>query len=150
MMKETVSIYKIATTMIIGIAMATLLQAGISFANNKDQPLKPGTIRVQQEESTYPGLATITLEQAKDVALANVQGEILKIELEDEDGFLVYGVEIVTPKKIIANLKIDAGNGEVLRIDKDTADNNSDGYDQGDNNDRHDEDQEDNDHEERD
>ncbi len=151
MMKETVSIYKIATTMIIGIAMATLLQAGITFANNKDQPLKPGTIRVQQEESAYPDLATITLEQAKDVALANVQGEILKIELEDENGFLVYGVEIVTPEKILTDVKIDAGSGKVLRIDKDAIDHNGDSYDQSDNNDRHDDGaQEDNDHEDRD
>ena len=137
MKKKTATIFKSATALITGIALASLLQAGISFAANKGQQLKPGTIRVQQDESAYPGLATITLEQAKDVALANVQGEVLKIELEDENGFLVYGVEIVGSDKMVTDVKIDAGNGEILLVEKDTPDGNKEGADEQDGNDDH-------------
>jgi len=137
MKKKTATIFKSATALITGIALASLLQAGISFAANKGQQLKPGTIRVQQDESAYPGLATITLEQAKDVALANVQGEVLKIELEEENGFLVYGVEIVAPDKMVTGVKIDAGNGEILLVEKDTPDGNKEGDDEQDGNDDH-------------
>ena len=150
MKKKTATIFKSVTALITTIAVASLLQVGISSAANKGQQLKPGTIRVQQDESAYPGLAQITLEQAKDAALSNVQGEVLKIQLEDEDGFLVYGVEIVAPDKSVADVKVDAGNGEVLRVDKDSADNERDGYDEGGKNDGHDGDREDNDREGRD
>ncbi|HHB75097.1 MAG TPA: peptidase M4 [Desulfobulbus sp.] len=150
MKKKTATIFKSTTALITTIAVASLLQVGISSAANKDQQLKSGTIRVQQDESAYPGLAQITLEQAKDAALSNVQGEVLKIQLEDEDGFLVYGVEIVAPDKSISDVKVDAGNGKVLRVDKDSADNERDGYDEEDKNDRHEGDREDNDHEGRD
>ncbi len=147
MKKKTATILKSMTALITGIAFTSLLQAGISFAANKDQQLKPGTIRVQQDESAYPGLAQITLEQAKDVALSNVQGEVLKIQLEYENGFLVYDVEVVKPDKCIADVKVDAGDGQVLRIDDDTADNKKDGYEEGSKDDRYEGDNEDHDRE---
>jgi len=126
MKKTNKTVYKTAITLVTGITLATLFQAGISFAENRDQDLKTGTIRIEQEESAYPGLAKISFEQAKDIALANVQGEVLKIELEDENGFLVYGVEIVTPEKTITDIKVDAGNGKILLIEKDPTDDSRD------------------------
>ena len=133
------------TAFITGIALTSLLQAGNSFSADKDQQFKPGTIRVQQDESAYPGLAQITLEQAKDVALSNVQGEVLKIQLEYENGFLVYDVEVVKPDKSIAAVKVDAGDGQVLRIDEDTADDKKNGYEEGGRDDRYEGDYEDHD-----
>jgi uncharacterized membrane protein YkoI len=135
MKKKTVTICKTATMFITAITLASIVQAGMSFAGNNGKEVTNGSIMVQQEESAYPGLAQITLEQAKDVALANIQGEVLKIELEEENGFLVYGVEIVTPEKIITDIKIDAGNGGILLVEKDTADTNKDSDNEQDNND---------------
>ena len=129
MKKKTVTIYKMATMFITAIAFASIVQAGISFAGDNGKEVTKGTVRVQQKESAYPGLAQITLEQAKDVALAEVQGEVLKIELEEENGFLVYGVEIVTPDKNITDIKIDAGNGDILLVEKDSPDTNKDNND---------------------
>jgi uncharacterized membrane protein YkoI len=137
MKKKTVTIYKMATTFITAIALASIVQAGMSFAGDNGKEVTNGSIRVQQEESAYPSLAQITLGQAKDVALSNVQGEVLKIELEEENGFLVYGVEIVTPEKIITDIKIDAGNGDILLVEKDTPDTKKDGDEDQDNNDEH-------------
>ena len=132
MKKQTTKICKMATTFVTAITLAFFVQAGMSFAGDNDKAITNGTIRVQQEETAYPGLATLTMEQAKDIALANVEGEVLKIELEDENGFLVYGVEIVTPEKIITDIKIDAGNGDILLVEKDTPDTNKDGDDKQD------------------
>ena len=126
-----------ATTFITAVALASIVQAGMSFAADNGKEVTNGSIRVQQEESAYPGLASITLEQAKDVALSNIQGEVLKIKLEEENGFLVYGVEIVTPEKIITDIKIDAGNGDILLVEKDTPDTKKDGDDDQDNHDEH-------------
>ena len=66
-----------------------------------------------------PTLAKITFEQALKTALAAVPGSIIKAELEVEDGNLMYSFEIVTPKKVIVEVEIDAGDGKVLDIDHD-------------------------------
>ena len=138
MKEKTLTTCRIVTTWITAIALASIVQAGMTFAGDNGKEVKHGSITtVQQEESAYPGLARITLEQAKDVALSNVKGEVLKIELEEENGFLVYGVEIVTPEKIITDIKIDAGNGDILLVEKDTPDTNKDGDNEQDENDEH-------------
>jgi len=124
-------------TVISAIALASFVQAGISFAGDNGKEVMNGSIRIQQEESTYPSMAQITLEQAKDAALSNVQGEVLKIELEEENGFLVYGVEVVGPNKTVTDVKIDAGNGDVLLVEKDTPDGDKDNNDEQDNNNEH-------------
>ncbi len=137
MKKKTLAICKMATTFITAVALASIVQAGMSFAGDNGKEVTSGTIRVQQEESAYPGLAQITVEQAKDTALANIQGEVLKIELEEENGFLVYGVEVVGPDKMVTDVKIDAGNGDVLLVEKDTSDGNKDNNDEQDDNAEH-------------
>ena len=137
MKKKTVTIHKMAMTVISAIALASFVQAGISFAGDNGKEVMNGSIRIQQEESTYPGMAQITMEQAKEAALSNVQGEVLKIELEEENGFLVYGVEIVTPENTITDIKIDAGNGDILLVEKDIPDSKNDGDDKQHNNDEH-------------
>ena len=124
MKKKTATICKVAAMLITTSTLASFVQAGISFADDKENNITSGTIIVQQEEAAYPDLAKITLEQAKDVALANIHGEVLKIELENADGFLVYGVEIVTAEKTVVDVKIDAGNGEILQVERDRPDQN--------------------------
>jgi uncharacterized membrane protein YkoI len=46
----------------------------------------------------------------------------LKTELEDENGFLVYGIEVVSADKSVVDVKVDAGTGKVLAMEKDKAD----------------------------
>jgi hypothetical protein len=113
--------YKILMTIIGGVTIATLLQSGILFATSTNT--RP-TIAVRNGETAYPGLAKISMEDAKSTALKQVPGEALKVELEDENGFLVYGVEIVTPEKTITDVKIDAGTGKVLSTEIDKVDDN--------------------------
>ena len=49
-------------------------------------------------------------------------GAVQRVELENEDGFLVYNVELVSADKKLHEVKVDAGNGNILRVDLDTAD----------------------------
>ncbi|BCO09497.1 hypothetical protein GF1_18730 [Desulfolithobacter dissulfuricans] len=115
-----------------------MLYTGFSIAGDADTEVQNGTIRIQQDESEYPSLAVITMEQAKNIALATVQGQVLKMELENENGFLVYGVEVVTPEKTIIDVKIDAGSGEVLLMETDTVDYDHGGYREQDDNEHRD------------
>jgi uncharacterized membrane protein YkoI len=70
------------------------------------------------ESERLKSLARITPEQARDAALAQVPGTVKKVDLENEDGNVVYGVEIKTAKGD-SDVKVDAGDGRVLHVEHD-------------------------------
>ncbi|GBE06501.1 MAG TPA: hypothetical protein ENH31_07815 [Nitrospirae bacterium] len=85
---------------------------------------KPGSIQIKSiDEAGLAGMAGISMDSAINAALAQVQGKVLRAELENENGYLVYGVEIVRPDRQIVDVKVDAGNGKILKIEKDRRDN---------------------------
>jgi uncharacterized membrane protein YkoI len=67
----------------------------------------------------YQSLAKITKQQAITAASAKVAGKVMDAELENEDGNLVYGVEVKNGKGVF-DVKVDAGNGAVLFVSQDT------------------------------
>jgi len=89
----------------------------------RNTEVQSGTISVgQHTESEFPDLATVTLTEAVQSATAHTAGKLLGVELESENGFLIYSVELVTPDNSIMDVKVDAGSGEVLAVDRDKAD----------------------------
>ncbi|MDO5675804.1 MAG: PepSY domain-containing protein [bacterium] len=64
-------------------------------------------------------MAKITMAQAMEAALAAVPGQVLKAELDDEKGFLLYEIKVVTADKTIMKVKVDAGDGKVLATEQD-------------------------------
>lgn len=70
-----------------------------------------------QEAKTLQSLAGITPQQAKSAALSKVKGSVIKVELDNENGYLVYSVEVKASNGIIKDVKVDAGDGKVLYID---------------------------------
>jgi uncharacterized membrane protein YkoI len=66
------------------------------------------------EAEALSGLATTTPEQAKAAALEAHPGtSVVKVELDNENGALVYSVELDNGMDV----KVDAGNGAVLYVD---------------------------------
>ncbi|MBW4685523.1 MAG: PepSY domain-containing protein [Komarekiella atlantica HA4396-MV6] len=63
----------------------------------------------QQEDKKLQALAKITAEQAKQAAETSVGAKASSVKLENEDGNLVYAVEIGQKE-----VKVDAGNGKIL------------------------------------
>ena len=105
-------------------ATAAGLQVTLLADEPKNEPPIQGTVQLQQEgeqQATYSTLAKITLQQATTIASNAQSGNISKAELQNEDGFLVYNVVIVSQDKKIHEIKVDAGNGSILRIDVDSA-----------------------------
>ncbi|UOE92106.1 PepSY domain-containing protein [Alkalihalobacillus sp. LMS39] len=75
---------------------------------------------VSTKEDTIKNTEPIGREQAIDIALHHVQGEVDDVELEEKEGRLVYEVEIENDESDIeANIYIDALTGEVIGIDWD-------------------------------
>ncbi len=106
-----------------GALMMGLAIVGTSFAKSKENEIHDGTIRIEKQvEADFPALAKLTPAQAVHKALTAVHGQMLKTELENENGFLVYRVEVVTADKAIVAVKVDAGSGKVLAKNLDKAD----------------------------
>ena len=76
----------------------------------------------QDESKALAGSAKITAEQAKQAAEAKVGGTASKVELGNENGNLVYEVNV--GKK---EVKVDAGNKSVLKVEQ------NDGEEEGEN-----------------
>lgn len=72
----------------------------------------------EQELTAENTKTAITEEQAKQTALGSIKDGVFKsIELEDEDGVIVYGVEIQTGANTY-DLKVDANTGSVMKTDQ--------------------------------
>ncbi len=99
--------------------------AGTPETGTNDQmPLYAGSVTISDtatsnlsesaEATALAGQAKISIEQAKATALAaNPNTTVVKVELDNENGALVYSVELSTG----ADVKVDAGNGVILRTD---------------------------------
>ncbi|PIC84309.1 peptidase [Sporosarcina sp. P1] len=64
----------------------------------------------------HPQYRRISMEQANEIALQRVRGEVVKSELEFDDGMLIYEVDIRTAEGHKYEVKIDAVTGEVLKV----------------------------------
>ena len=69
------------------------------------------------EAQALEGLATVSPDEARDAALAAVPGTADKVELDNENGFVVYSVEVTGADGTVTDVKVDAGNGQVLAQD---------------------------------
>ncbi|UOD35373.1 PepSY domain-containing protein [Deferribacteraceae bacterium V6Fe1] len=103
-------------------------------ADSEDGKTLNGTIKISRvQESDYPFMANISMAEAIQYAKkSNSGGKILKAELEEENGFLVYDVEVVQKNGDTVKLSIDAGNGKVLNIKKDKSDSDHEHDDEND------------------
>jgi hypothetical protein len=119
-------------TAISGVFLAALITISAVFAQ---ETKNTGSIQVRNvEEAGFVDLANIPIDYAINAALGAVPGKVLKAGLENENGYLVYGVEVAKSDRQIADVKIDAGNGKVLKIEtdqKDSEGNEGEDYDNG-------------------
>lgn len=62
---------------------------------------------------------TISIQDSIQIALSHISGQVMKVELETENGFLFYEVKIVTPQGVPYEIKVDANKGNVVNIEID-------------------------------
>ena len=60
----------------------------------------------------------ITKKQAQEIALKRVPGKILHVDMDLENGVLVYEVFILTPENRIFEVEILAKSGRIIKIDE--------------------------------
>jgi uncharacterized membrane protein YkoI len=107
-------------TTVIGVVLAALLTIGVALMSAHPAN-KKGSIQINnKDEAQLAEMAKISLDSAMNEALKQVPGKVLRVELENENDYLVYGVEIAKPDHQIVDVKVDAGNGKILKIDQDS------------------------------
>ena len=93
-------------------------QSSGSSNSSSDQP--------EEDQSKLMPLAKITNDEASQIAIKNVSAQssdVKSIELEDENGDVVYSVDITQGDKPV-DVKVDAVNGNVLRVEQDDIEQN--------------------------
>jgi uncharacterized membrane protein YkoI len=109
-------------SIITGMVMAGLIALG-GTAISAEQANPAGSIPIKsEEEAGFASMAKIPMDSAINAALKEVQGKVLRAELENENGYLVYGIEIAKTDHQIVDVKVDAGDGKVLKVDNDRKD----------------------------
>ena len=63
--------------------------------------------------------ASVSMEQAITIALAEVPGKVTESEIEKEDGALVWEIEVLGSDNNEYELKIDANDGRVIEKELD-------------------------------
>lgn len=92
------------------------------MALSAQQANQTGSIQIITDEGGFAQMAKIPMNSAISAALKQIPGKVIRAELENEDGYLDYGVEIVKADQQVVDVKVDAGNGRILRTDKDKHD----------------------------
>ncbi len=96
---------------------------------NQQQPTYTGSIKApadqkgqseQDEAKVLAGSAKITADQAKQAALGQFPGAtVKKVDLENENGSVVYSIQLTDKSGKAQDVKVDAGNGKVLATEAD-------------------------------
>lgn len=73
----------------------------------------------QQEAAQLQALARVSVDQARAAALARVPGQATAVSLDNEDGNLVYSVNVRDARGTVQDVKVDAGNAQVLHVAQD-------------------------------
>ena len=135
-------------------------EPGAEDENEKDEAAVTGTItapaevpegeeaadgsadeKAQEEAETaaLADLATVTEDQARTAVTDAVPGTVDKMELDEEDGFVVWEAEITQADGTMMEVLIDAGDGSVLTQEVEDADDGDEADDDGDDGDDGDE-----------
>jgi uncharacterized membrane protein YkoI len=98
------------------VALVATVSPTISRASNKEiEPKVKGSLSARGiSKANFPRTAKITASDATRIATLANGGSVLSVGLENEDGFLVYAVEVAGTNSGRHEILVDAGNGKVL------------------------------------
>jgi uncharacterized membrane protein YkoI len=107
--------------------MKTIILATVAVILSLTDPARAaeariaGTIAVKDKATAAEkvGLAKVTQQDAVAAALKAHAGKVVKSGLEEEEGFLVWEIDVMGDDKVEMEILVDAGNGKVLRKEKD-------------------------------
>ena len=100
--------------------------SAVALAAESEQQVIGSILTEGMTKSDYAKKAKITVDTAKKTALRAAKGQVKDAALEDEDGYLVYAIEVAMPSGT-EEIVVDAGNGKILAHHKYEAKDDEDG-----------------------
>src|SRR3990172_4203678 len=113
--------WQVLSPTVVGLVIGTMFVMFVTLSRDTEHERNPRlscSVTVPDPEPTnLASLAKITAEEAEVEALTGEPDgtTVIEVELENEDGCLVYGVELSNGFEV----NIDAGNGKVLQVEPD-------------------------------
>lgn len=72
-----------------------------------------------KDDDKLPASTTISVDQAIQIALQQVPGSVLAVELDADDGVVYWDIEVRSTSGPLYDLEIDATTGRVIDVDRD-------------------------------
>ncbi|MFL1677125.1 PepSY domain-containing protein [Paenibacillus dendritiformis] len=69
-------------------------------------------------EANQPAQRVISEQEAKSIALQQVKGRVLHVDLDTDDGKIKYEVIIMTDQNKVFEVEVDAQTGKVLKVEQ--------------------------------
>lgn len=111
------------TKTLVVLTLVSVLGAGVAVASGKTNAynlpdeVKSSSVQIKQGTPEDPAslmkLAGVSQQQAEAAALKVQPGQVLKAKLDNEDGYLVWQIDIQHGKRA-TEFAVDAGNGKVV------------------------------------
>lgn len=122
---------KRAVKILSAVTIASVLAAGTVFATGTiklPNEVKSSSIKLPrgvESQAEFARHAKVTQQEAEAAALAVMPGQVVKAKLDDEDGYLVWQIDVKHAKGT-TEIAIDAGNARALAAeDEDDDDHGS-------------------------
>lgn len=87
---------------------------GMAGADDDDEISEQESVRAALQRGEVLPLSRIIA-----IAVAKVPGDVIKVELEREDGLIVYEIKILTPRGRVREVELDARTGNIRKIEND-------------------------------
>ena len=101
---------------VVGVLGAALMLLGVAagVADDDDKGREHDAIRGALQRGEVLPLAKILA-----IAQEKVPGDVIEVELESKRGVLIYEIKVLTQSGRVREVKIDARDGKVLKIEDD-------------------------------
>lgn len=94
--------------------------------------VRHGSVRAKDDDgAAIAGQARLTSSEAAKIATTALPGKVSETNLDDENGYLIWEVEIIDPNGHETQLKIDAGNGRLLAAESESDEDRDEGESKG-------------------
>ena len=129
-MKRTAKILS-AVTMVASLAAGTAFATGAIKLPDEVKSSSVKLPRGVEKQAEFVRYARVTQQQAEAAALAVMPGKVVKAKLDDEDGYLVWQVDVQHDRGT-TEFAVDAGNAKVLAAEDEDDDDHGRGADRED------------------
>lgn len=107
-----------------------LVVENIVVVDQLPDEVQSGSIALDEDgddsDRTMARLARLTSSEAARIAVRALPGKVTSTRLDDENGYLVWNVEVVSPDHQEVEFMIDAGNGRLLAAENEGDDEDED------------------------